>query len=177
MKNMNKKLTLAASVAIAISSIYSASLTAATVASANVQAIVLAPLTLVETVALNFATVAGVTGNTSTVQIQPGGGVNVTGGAISTGSPVPATFTVTGDDANTYTVSLPASTTLIDGAKPAILVDAFADSYGGSNATPSTTGVTSGGGTTFTVGATVNLADGQPSGTYVGNYSISINYN
>jgi len=173
---MNNKFLLAASVAIATTSIYSTSLTAATVSTAGAQAVVLAPLTLAETVALDFATVAGVTGATSTVQILPAGGVNVTGGAISSGSPVPATFTVTGDATATFTVSLPASTLLsTGGAEPDITVDAFTDSYGGTNGTPSTTGVAAD--STFTVGATLNLADGQPSGTYTGTYSISVNYN
>ena len=173
---MKNKLILAASVAIATTGIYSTTLTAATVSTAGAQAIVLAPLTLVETVALNFATVAGVTGNVSTVVIPPVGAVTTTGGALSTGTPVAATFTVTGDAAatSTYTVTLPASTLLTGGTGPDITVNAFTDSYGGTNAVPSTSGFGDG---TFTVGATLNLADGQGDGTYTGTYSISINYN
>ena len=172
---MKNKLILAASVAIATTGIYSTTLTAATLSTAGAQAIVLAPLTLAETVALNFATVAGVTGSVSTVVIAPGGAVSTTNGALSTGSPVPATFTVTGDATATFTVALPASTTLTGGSGADITVDTFTDSYGGTNATPSTTGVAGDG--TFAVGATLNLADGQGSGTYTGTYSISINYN
>ena len=170
---MNKKLLLVVGAAIASSGLYSAS---AFAVDGNASATVLAPLTLTAGAGMDFGSVAGVTGATSTVVLTPVGGVSSGDGAtIGGGSPAAGAFSVTGDDTLTYDISLPDTTTLTGGTGPDITVDTFTDSTGGTFASPGSS-TTSGGIDNFTVGATLNLADGQGSGTYTGTYPVTIDY-
>lgn len=173
---MNKKLLIVAGTVMATTGIYSAALTAAELTTATATVDVLAPLTLAQTAGMDFGEVAGVTGSTSTVLLNTLNGTTPANGAIAGGAPASAAFAVTGDDTNTYTINLPTTATLNDGIKPAMTVSLFTDSYGGTSAVP-VTSTTSGGTDSFTVGATLTLGDGQPSGTYTGFYTISVDYN
>lgn len=167
---MNKKLLLVVGATIASTGLYSASVFAAS-ADGNASATVLAPLTLTPGTGMDFGEVAAETGDVSTVVLTPGGVVSSSDGAtIGGGSPAAGAFSVTGNDTLAYDISLPASTTLAGGIGPAITVNAFTSSKVDNSST------TSGGTDNFTVGATLNLADGQGSGTYTGNYAVTIDY-
>ena len=172
---MNKKLSLVVGAAIASAGLVSSSAYAAN-ATASASATVLSPLTLTAGAAMNFGNVAAVTGAASTVVLTPAGGTSSADGAVVSGTPAAGAFSVTGDDSLSYTILLPASTTLTGGTGPDITVDNFTDSKGGTSATPATALNTSGGADNCTVGATLNLADGQGSGTYSGTYSVTVNY-
>ena len=166
---MNKKILFVASAIITSTGLYSASVFAAD-ATGNATAEVLAPLTLTAGVAMDFGQVAAVTGATSTVVLSAAGVTTTTGGAIAGGTPVAGGFSVTGNDSLAYDISLPTSTLLTGGTGPDITVDTFTSNKPGNSSN------TSGGADTFTVGATLNLADGQGFGTYAGTYSISVDY-
>jgi len=168
---MNKKLLLVVvGATIASSGLYSAS-TFAVTENGNASATVLSPLTLTPGAGMDFGTVAGVTGAVSTVVLTPAGGVSSGDGAkIAGGAPAAGAFSVTGDDTLAYDITLPASTTLTGGTGPDITVDTFTSDKAGNSST------TSGGNDNFTIGATLNLADGQGSGTYTGTYPVTIDY-
>lgn len=166
---MNKKLLLVVGAAVASSSFFSTTAFAAST-NGNATATVLAPLTLTAGAGMDFGDVAGATGAATTVILTPAGGTSSGDGATVGGTPVAGAFSVTGDDALTYDISLPANATLTGGTGPDITVDTFTSSKAGNSST------TSGGTDNFTVGATLNLADGQGSGTYSGTYAISIDY-
>lgn len=165
---MKKKLLFVIGATIASSGIYSSSVFAAN-ATGNATATVLAPLALTAGVGMDFGDVAGETGAASTIVLAPDGTTTASGNAVAGGTPAAGAFSVTGDDSLTYDINLPASTTLSGGAGPNITVNNFTDNKGGSS-------TTSGGTDDFTIGATLNLADGQGAGTYTGTYSVTIDY-
>ena len=94
---MNKKLSLAVGTAVLSASFYSASLTAVTV-TANASADVIAPLTLVETTAMYFGNIAGVSGATSTVVLDTTGGTSSADLATTDLTGVAGAFSVTGQE-------------------------------------------------------------------------------
>ena len=91
-----------------------------------------------------------------------------------------STCTTSGDVAATYGVTLPASTTLSNGAGQSMTVNNFTIS-GDGDANPYTrllendgTGL---GADTFGVGGRLNVGANQASGTYSGTYVVSVQYN
>jgi hypothetical protein len=173
---MNKKFLIVAGTVMAATGIYSAALTAASLTNATATVDVLAPLTLTQDTGMDFGDVAAATGSSSTVVLGTTDNAVAAGGAFATGPAFSADFSVTGDDANTYQITLPSTASLTSGGNPPMTVTLFTDSKGGTSAVP-VTSTTSGGNDNFSVGATLTLGDGQPSGTYTGNYTISVDYN
>ena len=165
----NKRILTTAICATALVGSYSTTSVAAT-ANGSATAIVIAPLTIVETPAttMDFGTVTdgGVGG---TVTIDPAGAITVVG-ATQSGATSAASFDVTGQPATVYTVTYGAGV-LSDGANTMAIVPNSDNSLGA---------IPAGGTETFNVGAqlTVNLA--QPGGTYnttLGTpYTVNINY-
>jgi hypothetical protein len=82
-------------------------------------------------------------------------------------------YDITGIANAGYTITIDASTTITSGI-PAddMTVDNFVCSYGGK-----TSNLSAGGADSFKIGATLHLASGQPTGTYSGNFNISVDYN
>lgn len=137
---------------------------------ANGAASILAPISISSTTSMNFGTV-GVAVTSGSLEIMPDGTtipINVTelaGGIASEG-----VFTVTGDGNAAYSVTLPTSTILSSGPNT-VTVDSFNHDGG---ATPTIAG---GGSRDLAIGATLNIGNNQLSGTYSGNYSVTVNYN
>lgn len=79
-----------------------------------------------------------------------------------------ASFTVTGEPGNSFSISAIADTT----------IDSGANSMDVTNITPSLTGsgALTGGTYIFTVGATLHVAANQPAGAYTGNFDVTVNY-
>lgn len=166
MFNQRHILTTAICVTALLGGTYTSTSIAAT-ANGSAQAIVVQPLTLVETTTMDFGTVAGA-GN---ITITPGSGTaTVTGTATSSGV-TPAQFTVTADALASYTVSF-VSGIISDGSN---LINVASIS---SNAS----GVGTGAAELFDVGATIGLVGTEPSGTYnttnAGGvqYQVTVNY-
>lgn len=166
---MNKQIISMTGAAVAASVLFSSAAFAAST-NGNASATVLAPLTITAGAGMDFGNVAGATGSATTVVLTPAGATSSGDGATVGGTSAAGAFTVTGDDSLTYDISLPASTTLTGGSGPAITVNNFTSSKTGNSSN------TSGGNDSFTVGATLNLSDGQGSGTYTGTYAISVDY-
>jgi Domain of unknown function (DUF4402) len=139
--------------------------------SANSTARVVTPISIAKTADMNFGdVVAG--GSAGTVVLTTGGVRSATGGATlgNAGATAAAAFNVTGQGSATYSITLPVSTTVTSGGNT-MTVDTFASN-------PAGTGTLSGGGSqALAVGATLNLAASQTSGTYTGTFNLSVTYN
>jgi hypothetical protein len=147
----------------------SSAATAATSSSAA-GATILTPITLSNTVGLEFGQF-GISASPGTVRVSTAGVRFGTGGVTLAGV-VPitgASFDVAGAPGSTYTVKLPASASIVLGAD-AMTVDTFASS-------PDTTGTLSGAGTdTLVVGATLHVGASQAAGRYAGSFAVTISY-
>jgi len=135
------------------------------------QAVVVGPLQLyhVTNAALNFGSFTASTGGT--VAVDPTSGAASFSGPTSVSGVTPTAdgFTVAGDPNRSYSITTGSGT----------IKDAANDSMPFTTALP--TGVTSGtlngtGTGAFTVGGTLTVASAQPSGSYAGNYPVTITY-
>lgn len=136
-------------------------------ASASVEIVEAITITTVNN--LHFGDV--VAGATAGTVVVTDAGVRSATGGVTLGQDTdvaPATFTVTGDADGTYTIALPSSTTITSGADN-MTVDVFTSN-------PDGTGTLPGGTATLSVGATLNVGDSQPSGTYTGTFDVTVAY-
>jgi len=128
---------------------------------AETKATIITPITITKTVDLNFGNIVSGTA-LGTVTVDPAGARSSTGDiTLPTATPgtiTAASFTVTGLDAATYSITLPTSFT-VTGPGTAMTVNGF-------TSTPTGTGLLTSGTQTLTVGATLNVNAGQAAGTY-----------
>lgn len=144
--------------------------------SATATATIITPISLTKTADMSFGNIAvGTTGGT--VVLTPAGARSATDGVtlptVGPGTVTAAAFTVTGQGANTFTITLPSSNTIRIGAAGATMtVDNF-------SSTPSGIGTLSSGTLGITIGATLNVGASQAAGTYtsVTPFDVTVNYN
>ena len=163
------KLILAAGAAALSAGMYTTAASAASIL-ANAAANVIAPLTVAETNGgMNFGDVAVGTGG-GTIVLDTTGGRSTTGDAEAvTGGTVQAgAYSVSGSGTKAYTITLPVSATISDGANN-MTVDVFNHDAGG---TPALTA----GADTFNSGATMNINGSQVVNPYSGTYNLTVNY-
>lgn len=144
-------------------------------ATSNAAAVIIAPLSITNTSGLHFGTIMR-SGALGTVSIATDG-VRTSGGGVTLSALAPvhsvATFDVEGESGNDVIITLPASTTITNGAVT-MTVDNFVSNPVAGPANPVTlTGVA----TVLRVGATLNVAAGQASGAYTGTFVVTVNYN
>jgi uncharacterized protein DUF4402 len=137
---------------------------------ANASATIILPITLTKNADLNFGELsASATAGTATV--SPAGvrtvGGGVTGG--STASVSAAGFTVSGDALRPYTITLPASATVVNGANN-MTVNSFTSVPSGSG----TIGLL--GSQTLNIGATLQVNANQAAGLYSGSFNVTVAY-
>ncbi len=135
---------------------------------ANVTITVAAAISISSSGDMDFGEI-GPTGTAGTVTVTTAGARSSVNVDLFGGVPAAASFDVTGDGANTYSITLPSSATLSSGGDT-MTVDTFNHDAG---ATPTLVG----GSDTFNVGATLNVGATQASGTYSGTFSVTVNYN
>ncbi len=112
------------------------------------------------------------TGTAGTVDLATDGSRTATNVDLLGGGTVSAAvFDVTGAANEAYSITLPASTTLADGAGNSMSVDTFAHDAGSS---PSLNGA---GSDQFNVGATLHVGANQTAGTYTGTFDVTVSYN
>ncbi|HXH37963.1 MAG TPA: DUF4402 domain-containing protein [Thermoanaerobaculia bacterium] len=138
-------------------------------ATASAFAKVITPIAITKNTDLNFGTI--ISGPAGTVVVAPNG-VETASGA-TTVNPNPsvsaAQFTVTGQPSTAYSISLPTSISITNGAQ-SMTVDTFT-----SNPTPG--GLLSAGGSqSLQVGATLNVLANQAVGNYAGTFSVTVAY-
>lgn len=144
-------------------------------ATATATATIVIPISIANTVDMNFGNVA-VSASAGTVILAPAGTRSTTGGVTlpaTTGTVAAASFTVTGTPAYTYAITLPSTATTVTSGSDNMTVTAFTSNPSGTG----TIGV--GGNETLLVGATLNVAANQPSGIYVSGtpFTVTVNYN
>ena len=161
--------------AIFMMACFSIRLSAQTTAATNAAAKILTALTITKNVDLNFGTMTIPTAST-TVTLSPSG-VRTTPGNITLLAQAPiataSAYSITGDAGATYSITLPNSANIFLSPSGSIMVvNGFTSSKNGNTSTLSGSGTDS-----FTVGATLNLANGQYAGTYAGTFDVAIAYN
>jgi len=143
-------------------------------ATADASATIITPIAISVSANMDFGNVAA-SAALGTVILATDGSRSVTGGVTlpaTAGSPTQAIFSVTGETGFTYSIALPGSITLDDGATHTMTVDTFTSN-------PSGTGTLTGGSETLNVGATLRVAASQAAGTYTnsGDLTVTVNYN
>jgi hypothetical protein len=141
---------------------------------ATATATLVTPISITKNVDMNFGNLAVSSTDPGTVVLLPNNTRNKTGGVslpATTGTVSAASFTVSGENGYSYTITLPSSLTISSGGN-SMTVNTF-------TSTPSNTGTLTGGTSTLNVGATLNVAAGQASGTYTsgGGFTVTVNYN
>jgi hypothetical protein len=139
-------------------------------------ATIVAPISIVKAVDLNFGNVA-VSTVAGTVVLATGGARTFTGGITlpnQNGTVTAASFTIGGQDNYTYSIALPTAAITLTGVTPAntmTLTTVVSD--------PATTGTLSSGAQTLLVGGTLNVAGGQPADVYSNatGLTVTVNYN
>lgn len=144
-------------------------------ATANATANILRGITLTKTEDLNFGQIVPNGGGIVTVSTA---GVRTTADTAmlipeSYDQPHAAAFSVAGDGGHSFSIALPASTTISNGSA-SMNVDNFTSSLGGSS---TLSGSLNGPGTqTFTVGADLHVAADQAYGAYTGTFNVTVTY-
>lgn len=143
-------------------------------ATATATATIVTPISITNTSNMNFGNIA-VNATAGTVVLAPGGTRTSTGGVTlpaDIGTVSAAVFTVAGIPGAAYSISLPASTTVVSGGN-SMTVDTFTSNPSGTGNLDGTTGDQ-----TLQVGATLNVGGSQPTGVYVsGTFDVTVNYN
>jgi len=144
-------------------------------ATATASATIITPISISKTADMNFGNIAVSASAGGTVVLAPAGTRTITGSVTlpaTTGSPAAAAFTVTGQGNYTYSITLPSSATLTDGASHNMTVATFTSN-------PSSTGTLSSGTQNISVGATLTVAAAQTPGTYTTStpFTVTVNYN
>ena len=139
---------------------------------ATAAAVVAVAIGIAKTVDMDFGTVAE-DGSGGTIILATDGSRTTTGGAsVLSGSPgAAASFNVTGEGTNTYSITLPSSVTLDSGGN-SMTAGTFVS-------LPATTGTLTAGAQTLLVGATLTLGSSQATGTYLSAspFTVTVNYN
>jgi hypothetical protein len=147
---------------------------------ANSSANIILPITVLKTADLSFGNIAvGATGGT--VIMTPLAARSITGQVKLPdvkGTVTAASFTIGGEGASAYTITLPSSSIIYtSGNAQQMTIDAYTSSLGVSNigAISGSAGTT--GTQVVTVGATLNVSDAQTAGSYSGTFAVTVNYN
>ena len=168
---MRNTLRLAAVGAALAAASFATSASAAATATATATAEILSSLTLTADSALDFGLIAPNTGGTVTVNAD--NTVSQTGALISTGTRVPAGFTVTGTNGASVVVTLPSAPvdlTRVSGTETMSLGGFNTNPVGAFQLSPTT------GQGTFSVGGTLTVGANQVAGVYNGTFNVSVEY-
>jgi len=149
-----------------------------TAAGANI----LTALTITENEAMHFGTLGVLAGTGGTVVVSTAGVRSATAG-VTLSSMAPlfslAQYTVTGEPAYTYAITLPTDITIThtNGTNTMLIDELLAKSASGTEAWAATGTLDGSGSETFTIGATLNVSAGQLAGVYAGTFDVTVAYN
>jgi hypothetical protein len=145
------------------------------VSTAATSATVITPISIIKNADLNFGNVVP-SGTAGTVIISTAGVQSFTGGALAftndDGSPTAASFTVSGEEDATYSISLTSPSITVTNGSNNMTVGTFVTS-------PTSTGVLTSGSQVITIGATLSVGAGQAAGLYqnADGLEITVAYN
>ena len=130
---------------------------------------IVAPLQVANTAPLYFGTIAPSTTASDTVIVNAAG-AKTCGAELTclTTDHTPAAFDVTGEADYSYSITLPSSVNISNGAGGTMAVNNFT----GSKAS----GTLTAGADDFTVGGTLAVAANQASGEYTGTFAVTVEY-
>lgn len=137
--------------------------------SSDAGAKIVAPLQIANTTALYFGTIAPSLSSADTVVVSPAGAKSC-GAELTclTDDHTAAAFNVTGEADLSYTIDLPTSIQISNGAGANMTVNNFT----GSKAN----GTLVSGADSFTVGGTLAVAANQATGEYTGTFTVAVEY-
>jgi hypothetical protein len=151
---------------------------------ANANATIAKPITIVSTADLDFGIIVpnGAGNGALTVTINTAGARSIAGnvdGALLGGTIGAAGFKVTGRPNATFAITLPAAPATITAATSAatMSVGTFTESTGTNSGTLVVGGTPGLGEDTFTVGATLTVGETQADDTYTGTFDVIAAYN
>jgi len=138
-------------------------------ATGNAGGVIIAPLQISKVTDLYFGTIAPSTTAADTVVVSAAG-AKTCGAELTcmTADHTAAAFDVTGQADNVYTITLPSTVSISNGAGGSMDVSSFT----GSKAT----GTLTSGADSFTVGGTLAVAANQAVGTYTGTFVVAVEY-
>jgi len=159
---------------IILMAIFTTSLNAQVTGTATSSVTVLTPIAIANVGNLNFGSVA-VSETGGKIILTPSSIRSISGGLTYpsvSGNVSAAAFTVTGFGSSTYSILLPSSLSISDGAGHSMAINAF-------TSTPSGIGILSSGTQTINVGATLNVGASQVAGDYTNGtgFPVVVNYN
>ena len=146
-------------------------------ATSSAAATILTPIAISNTVDMDFGNLAS-SATSGTCVLATDNSRTTTGGVtiMAGGTPLAASFTVTGVAAATYVITLPAGATTVSNGVQTMTIDTWVSN-------PSGTGTLTGGTSTLLVGATLNVAVSQAAGVYntsnaggSGEFTVTVNY-
>jgi hypothetical protein len=141
-------------------------------ATATATAVIVTPISISHVADMSFGNII-TDADGGTVVLVPAGTRTLNGLTSPSvpGTVTAASFTVSGLDGATYSITLPASHTISSGGNN-MTVDTFTSN-------PSGTGTLTGGTQALNVGATLNVGASQPAGTYTNGsgFTVTVNYN
>lgn len=142
---------------------------------------IVAPISITETAALHFGTMAVLAGTPGTCVLSTQGSRSATGGvnlSAQTPSATNAAYNVSGAISTTYAITLPATIIVSNGTPAqdmtinALLARSASTGTDGLNGTLNSSGTDS-----FTIGGTLNVAAAQPAAVYTGTFNVTVAYN
>ncbi len=147
-------------------------------ATSSATATIVTPISIVKDIDMNFGNIA-VTNNGGNVVLAAAGTRTATGGVtlpVVAGTVSAAAFTVSGQSAYTYDITLPTGNIVLSSGANSMNINTFTSSIGltaGALSTGST------GSQSFSVGATINVNANQVAGTYTTStpFNVTVNYN
>lgn len=141
-------------------------------ATAAVEATIVDTITISARNGLGFGDIASSAAPGTVILTSSGARMANGGTTINTATAAsPATFDIQGTANASFAITLPASIVLIDGSSNKMTVNGF-------TSTPLTNGVLdSSGQLPLYVGATLNVDNNQPYGTYTGQMAVTVEYN
>jgi hypothetical protein len=142
---------------------------------------IVAPITINETSALHFGTMAVLAGSPGTCVLSTQGARSATGGvnlSAQTPTAANAAYTVGGAISTTYAITLPSTITVSNGTPAQDMTINGLLARTASAAADGLTGTLNGSGAdTFTIGGTLNVAAGQAAAAYSGTFNVTVAYN
>lgn len=141
----------------------------AATANSSAAATIVTPIAITNTQGLSFGDVfAGTAVSTIVLDNAGGRAVGIGDAALGATAGSAAAFDVTGEVSAAYSINLPVAAVTLTSGSDTMTVNSF---------TTDGTGVLSAGGAeTINVGATLNVAASQPSGSYAGTFTVEAIY-
>ena len=139
-----------------------------TTATASADAIIITALKIQNTADLNFGTIAPLSDGPSTFSVSTTGAVGGTATDMVSTDHTVASFTITGDSAQTFDLQVTPPTTLGDGTNTIGFTMDPSLSNGSNELT--------GGSVTLNIGGQLSLAQNQAPGSYTGEISVTVFY-